>query len=211
MSAGLTPFKLATIVVLTSEVIRNSNAEAVVRQALLNSVAGSLDAALFGNDAATPELRPAGLLYDIEALEPSDATDKFAAMANDISALITSVAWIAGNSNVTLIAAPAQAVRLLMAPARPYLVLMSASLPDKTVVAVANDAVASVAELPSIDASRDSVVHMNDAPAQLNTGTPAPPTYSMYQTDSVSLRLRWPVSWALRDPRALAWMQDVTW
>ena len=35
------------------------------------------------------------------------------------------------------------------------------------------------------------------------------PTYSMYQIDAVSLRLRWPVTWMLRDARGIAVIENV--
>jgi hypothetical protein len=28
----------------------------------------------------------------------------------------------------------------------------------------------------------------------------------MWQTATVALKMRWPVTWALRDPRGLAWL-----
>jgi len=46
-SATLTPFKLATLVELTSEQMRSSNAEAMIRAALLNAIGPALDAAMF--------------------------------------------------------------------------------------------------------------------------------------------------------------------
>jgi hypothetical protein len=32
------------------------------------------------------------------------------------------------------------------------------------------------------------------------------PELEMWQTNSIAVKVRWPVSWALRDPRAVAWM-----
>ena len=32
------------------------------------------------------------------------------------------------------------------------------------------------------------------------------PSRSLFQTDSLALKMRWPVSWALRDPRGFAWL-----
>jgi hypothetical protein len=42
-------------------------------------------------------------------------------------------------------------------------------------------------------------------------GVRASPVGSTYQTDSVALRLRWPISWALRDARGISWMTGVNW
>jgi HK97 family phage major capsid protein len=71
-SAGptLTPHKLASISVLTGELMRSSNAETLVRQALVESTGPALDAALFSNAAASA-IAPAGLLNGIAALTPA--------------------------------------------------------------------------------------------------------------------------------------------
>jgi hypothetical protein len=34
---------------------------------------------------------------------------------------------------------------------------------------------------------------------------------SYFQTDSVGLKLRWPISWALRDPRGVAFLTGANW
>jgi len=34
---------------------------------------------------------------------------------------------------------------------------------------------------------------------------------AMFQTDCLGLRLRWPITWAVRDPRGIAFMQNVLW
>jgi len=42
-------------------------------------------------------------------------------------------------------------------------------------------------------------------------GTPGTSVGSLYQTDEVGLRLRWPISWALRSSNGLAWLTNVNW
>ena len=37
------------------------------------------------------------------------------------------------------------------------------------------------------------------------------PIGSMFQTDTIGLRLRWPITWALRASNAIAFMQSVDW
>jgi hypothetical protein len=39
----------------------------------------------------------------------------------------------------------------------------------------------------------------------------ARPVGSVFQTDEVALRMRWPISWALRDARGVAFMTAVNW
>jgi hypothetical protein len=56
---------------------------------------------------------------------------------------------------------------------------------------------------------------METVPAPIGTpGTPtvvAAPTRSLWQTDAIGLKVRWPVSWALRDPRGFAWLTPTAW
>jgi len=59
----LSPFKFASLAELTGEMVRNSNAEALIRQTLLDSAGMALDAALFSNAGlsryyASPPYRP---------------------------------------------------------------------------------------------------------------------------------------------------------
>jgi hypothetical protein len=210
----LEPHKLATIVPLTGEMLR-TNAEAIVRQVLLDNVGPSLDAAMFSNAAAVPDLRPGGLLNGIAALTPSSGTNKAEAMTDDVAALATATAAVSGNGQIVLVAAPAQSVALMMRPpgAVPFPVLMSAALPAKRVIAIAARALVSAFDAPALDASRESAIHLADPAAELVDlgGILAQPVKSMVQTDSVALRLRLPCAWALRSPSALAWLDNVVW
>jgi hypothetical protein len=102
----------------------------------------------------------------------------------------------------------------LLAERMPYSVLASASLAPGTVIAVATPAIVSASELlPRIDASPYALIHeeTNAQAIVLPGGGTASPVRSLYQTDSVAMRLRLPISWALRQPGALAWMQNVSW
>jgi hypothetical protein len=210
---SLEPHKLATDVVLSGEMMRNSNAEAIVRQVLLDNVAPSLDAAMFSAAAAVADVRPPGLLNGIAPLTPSSSTNKSESMIDDVAALATAVAPVAGNGGVVLVASPPQAVALTMrAPRDFYTVLMSSALPAKRVIAVAARALVTAMSAPVIDASRSTATHMASPASELVDigGILAMPIRSMFQTDSVDERLRMPVAWALRSPVALAWM-DVTW
>ncbi len=66
-----------------------------------------------------------------------------------------------------------------------------------------------------LNVSREATVHLDTAPLQIGTtGTPptvAVPTWSLFQSDSLGLRLRLDVVWGLRNSRCLSWMTDVIW
>ena len=56
---------------------------------------------------------------------------------------------------------------------------------------------------PEIDVGNAAQLVMSDPAADTNTGSPQK---TMFQTVSVALKLRWRISWALRDPRGVAWL-----
>ena len=144
-SPGVTvePYKLATMLVLTSELVRHSNAEAVMRQVLLENVGPTLDTAMFSTAAVVPGLRPAGILAGTSALVASTATTPLDAMCEDIGKIASAVAPAAGGAEPILVASPSQAAALaLRSPRTLWTVLTSAALPDKTIVGVVPSALA---------------------------------------------------------------------
>jgi hypothetical protein len=82
------------------------------------------------------------------------------------------------------------------------------------VLAVAVNGLASAIDAaPEIEASKFAGVHMNDTPLPIvgDGGTLATPTSSLWQSDTVGIKFRFNASWALRDPRGLAWLTATGW
>jgi hypothetical protein len=209
----LQPYKLASIGVLTREMIASSNAEALVSDVLMRSTAAALDVALFGSNAATAAA-PAGLRNGVSATTPSAATDAFEAFLEDCATLINAVAPIAGNGPFVLIGSPGRIAGMIM-----RFVLQPGNVTVLASTAVGNDLicvapmalVAAIDPAPEVETATAGELHMDSAPSAIvNGGAPAAPARSLFQTDSVAIKLRWPVSWALRDPRAVAWLTP-TW
>jgi hypothetical protein len=102
-------------------------------------------------------------------------------------------------------------------PALPYRVFSSSGLAANTIMAVATNALAvAVDPVPRIESSVEAVMHYEDAsPAQIGTaGSPntvAAPTSSLYQTDTVGLKIILKVPWGLRASGAVAWLTSATW
>jgi hypothetical protein len=210
----LEPFAFKAITELTGEMVRSSNAEALTRQALVDSCGPQLDAVLFSNAAGVTDERPPGLLNGIAPLTPAAAGP--GALVADLVALVTTIAPVAGNGGAAIIAAPSQAVAIALGLAQPlpYGLLTSSSLPAKTVIAIAVNAVCSaMAPSPTIDASQQAAIVEADPAGPLVDigGIVAAPIRSMFQTDAAALRLRWPMSWALRSPQGVAYMTAVNW
>jgi hypothetical protein len=168
---------------------------------------------LFSANAAASD-RPAGLLNGITALTPAAVAEKAQIIVDDLQQLALAVAPVAGSGNLVLVASPDAAIALRLRLPSPveWPVLTSSSLAAKTVIMVATNAVISAIEgAPLIDASQQAEFHRNTVAQEIVTaaGTVAVPVGSVFQTDEVALRLRWPLTWALRSSAGLAYMQNV--
>ena len=201
------------ITALSREVIESGNAETLVRDALLQAT--GLDAKLFDANAAVADLRPAGLLNGKVVLTPSANTDKTQAMIADLSALAAAVAPYAGNGGICFVAAAKQAVAVNIGLPEnfPYPLLVSTSLSAGTVIAIATPAlVTALGAQPQIDEAPHASVHMDSAPGQIASGgVMSSPVTAMFSTDKVTLRLRWPITWALRDANGIAFVNAASW
>jgi hypothetical protein len=211
---SLVPYKLASLMSLTGEMIRNSNAETLVRQVLIESTGPTIDKVLFSTAAAGAG--PPGLMNGIAGLTPTPTGEKSQIIIDDLQQLALAVAPVAGNGNIVLVASAdaAVALQLRLYKSVEWPVLTSASLAPRTVIAVAvNALVAAVEGTPVIEASTQAEFHRDSVPQEIVTagGVVATNVGSVYQTDAVALRLKWPISWALRDARGLAWMTGVNW
>jgi hypothetical protein len=119
----------------------------------------------------------------------------------DLAALASAAAPVAGKSSIVFVTHPTQAVAvgLRSLATFAFAVLPSSHVPAKTVIAVASNALASaIGGEPQVDVSQEAVVHSETSPAAIVTpaGTMATPIRSFYQTDSVGLKMKWPISWA---------------
>jgi hypothetical protein len=192
--AMLTPDKLAVLCALSHEMLSGSNAEAFVRDALTQSAAQALDTAVLDANASTTA-RPAGLRYGISASTASALTDRTEAMLADIATVAGGVAAVAGNALIVLVANPVRAMTLRLRAPRdlPVTVLASSAVAAGDLIAVAPPALVSALGNVRIEASRDSTEHMFDPAEAISVpGSPnviSAPIRSMWQTDTVSLRL----------------------
>jgi hypothetical protein len=81
----------------------------------------------------------------------------------------------------------------------------------------AADFVAIEGGAPRFDVSDQATLHLEDTtPLAIASGTQgsgvlAVPTRSLYQTDSMALRMIMDVNWGMRRTGVIAWTQSVTW
>jgi hypothetical protein len=66
--------------------------------------------------------------------------------------------------------------------------------------------VAALSADPNVESVSAATLVMDTAPGAAGT---MGPEKEMFQSDSLAVKVRWPVSWALRDSRAVAWLTPV--
>lgn len=231
----LTPKKMGVISTFTREIAEHStpSIEAIIRQAIQEDTAVSIDTVLTDANPATT-IRPAGLRYNVTGLTATTGGG-FAALVGDLKALIGALIT-ATNGNIRAplwIMNPIQAVSISLTQntagdfpfkaeiaggqLQGYPVLRSASVTAGMVILVdAADFFSATGDDPRFDVSDQAVLHMEDtAPAAIGTtGTPnvvAAPVRSLWQTDTIGIRMLLDINWALRRPGVVAWVNTVTW
>ena len=205
---SIEPYKLATIATLTREIMESSNAEAIISDTLVRSTGLALDAVFFGAGGPTP-IQPAGILYNVTPLTASTNTDSYGGFAEDVSALINSVSAVGGKGPYLFIGSPGRITTMRMHYATEenpidFDVIMSSAVGNNLVVVAPQAIAAAISADPDIEAANAATLVMDNAPGPAgSTGTGEK---EMWQTDNVALKVRWPVSWAVRDPRAVAYL-----
>jgi len=236
-STLMTPKKMAVITTWTREMDEHSvpAIEGLLRNAITEDTAISIDTILLDANPATT-IRPAGLRNGVVGLTPT-AGGGFNALVGDIKGLTGSV-LTATNGNIrslVFIMNPQQALSIgFIQPPVPggifpfaaeisnnrlmgYAVIQSGTVPLGTVICMdAADYVSVTGDTPRFEISDQATLHMEDtAPQHIGAaGTPAvvaAPAVSMFQTDSMALRLILPMNWAVRRAGVVAWVAGVTW
>jgi hypothetical protein len=211
-SAGVTfgPRKLGTIFVLTREMVESSNAEALVKLVMTESLSVALDAALFSN-VAGDTTRPPGLLNGISPITAATGGG-IGAMTTDIGKLVSAVSAACGN-DLVFVTDPGTATRIKMSVFDfPFDVLASNAVTAGTVICIGLPGLVSAGEPnPRIDATRDVEVSMDTAPPTDIAGGGGTVLKSMFQTDSIAIRFVAEMAWILRTPSAIAYVASITW
>lgn len=205
VGALINPHKIATIAVLSNEMIEGSNAETLITDALVQSVGAALDVVLFD---ANPEdtIRPQGLRNGISALTASNAPDGFEAAFEDVASLLDAIAPVAGTGPYVIIGSPGRAIALnhRLTASGTKLVAVGSSAAGSNLYAIAPAALAvAMAPEPQIELVNSATLVMDTSPGQMG-GTLT--EKSMFQTNSQAIKIRWPISWVLRDVRGFAWL-----
>ena len=234
-STTLTPKKMAVITTFTREIAEHStpSIEAILREAIRDDTAQAIDTVLLDNTAASTT-RPAGLRNGVTATTAT-VGGGFAALVGDMKALVGALI-VSSNGNLrspVFIMNPVQALAISLTQnaggdfvfaadmgrgtLNGYPVIQSPNVAAGTVFLVdAADFFTATGDEPRFDVSDQATLHMEDTtPLQIGTaGTPnavAAPVRSMFQTDSIALRMILDMNWAMRRTGSVAFAESVTW
>lgn len=226
----VTPFKMGVITTMTRELAQRSApaAEPLFRSMMVEDTAVAIDSAFMDTSVATA-VRPAGLqILGTGAAAPGGDTvsDIIAALKGMVTDMVLASAgrrpvWIMNEiTRITLatktsttedsfpFAAEVNQGRLMGFP-----IMSSITVPPDVVFLLdQGEFVQGYGDSPAIDMSNQATLHMESvAPLPLNAGAPANPMRSLFQTDSLGLRLVWDISWNLRRPGACQFRTGVSW
>jgi HK97 family phage major capsid protein/HK97 family phage prohead protease len=233
-SATLTPKKMAVITTFTREIAEHSTPaiEGLLRQKIQSDTSVALDTVLLDATAASTT-RPAGLRNGVSETTATSGGG-FAALIGDIAAHIAAVAQSGTLTAPVILLNPANAVAIGMTQNAggdfPFgnvgltggningiPVLVSSTVTADMMITVDAAWFASVTgDEPRFDVSDQATLHMEDTtPTALSAaGTPntvAAPIRSLFQTDSLALRMILPMNWMKVRSPSVAWSSSVTW
>jgi HK97 family phage major capsid protein/HK97 family phage prohead protease len=231
----LTPKKLAVITTFSREMAQHSTPqiEQVLRQAIVEDTSVAIDTILLDATAASA-IRPAGLRNGVTGGTPT-AGGGVTAVTTDVRALIG--ALITGtNGNMrrpVWVMNPAQALALSLITNtngafvfrdeignnrfQGYPVVQSSTVTAATVLLIdAADFFTATGDAPQFTASDQATLHMEDTtPLAIGTAgapaTVAAPVRSLFQTDSLAIRMTLDMNWSMRRTGTVAYTAVVTW
>jgi hypothetical protein len=208
--ALLQPRKLILITAFSSEILAQSNLDAVSRAIISEGLSLKLDATAFDANPGDSS-RPPGLLYGHAGLTPTPGGG-LTALQGDLKQLMGALVTAGAGRDPTIITRPEQALslKLTAGPQFDIPILPSSALPVGTVIMIEGSSLASAWDkLPQFEVGAHPLLTLDD------TSPPADPmtgqlSKSMFQTDSLGLRVRLICSWGLRAPH-ISWLTAATW
>ena len=226
--------KMAVITSYTREIAEHSTPEieTILRQLIMDDTGVAVDT-VFIDNVAVSSIRPAGIRNGVSGLTPT-AGGGFAALVADLKAMVGALAAVNAMGSLVWIMNPVQQIAISLTqnaggdfPFQTdinnnrllgYGVVISSTVPAGMVILInADDLMVVQGDTPRFDVSDQATLHFEDTtPLQITTGAQgsavaATPVRSMFQTDSLALRMILPMNWALRRTGSVAWVTGVTW
>jgi HK97 family phage prohead protease len=227
--------KMAVITTFTRELYEHSNPtiDTLLRDMIGRHTIPAIDNILLDNNPAT-SVRPPGIRNGVSGQTPT-AGGGFNALVGDIINLMNVL--VAANSfrRPTWIMNPQQVLKISMTQSTAgvgvfpfkaeidagmlvgYPVISSPTVTAGMVILLdAADFVSLSGDDPRFEVSDQATLHMEDT-TPLAIGTPgapntvAAPVRSLFQTDTLGLRMILPMNWAMRRTGLVSWVTGVTW
>ena len=235
VSQTLTPKKLAVISTFTREIASHSipAIEGLIREQMQFDTAVAIDTVLLDAAAATA-IRPAGIRSGVTATTAAtggginalvaDAKALVGALISNTNGNVRAPVWVmnpaqalaislTGNAGGDFVFADAMNAGNFLG----YPVIQSPTVPAGTLTLIdAADFVSVTGDEPLFDVSDQATLHMEDTTplpisAAGSPNTVAAPIRSMFQTDSIALRMVLPMNWTMRRTGVVAFVAGVTW
>ncbi|MEQ8263323.1 phage major capsid protein [Pseudohaliea sp.] len=223
----LTPLKVASLAVVSNELMRDSSpsAEMLVRDALVEAIRQRIDTTFISTAAATAAA-PAGILNNIAATS-SSGTDGDA-FANDAKELMYRFVAAKNSGGLSFVMNPslAMAISLLRNALDQYEfpevsttggtiyqmpVIVGDNVPENALIMLKPSDIYRIgAGEMQVSISQQATIEMDDAPAG-DTDTPTAPTgkfVGMFQTESTAIKVVQSMNFARRRESAVAWIND---
>ena len=225
----MSPKKMGVIIPFSKELTKRSTPaiESVVRQAILEDTAAVLDPLILDATAAD-NARPAGVLNGVSAAAAGYGGGDYKAVQEDFKALLAP--FIAANAadNITVVMNSAQGLSLALMDApvgnpawfnaireRVNIVESTHATAARLVALRNSDFATATGDAPEFDVSEQATIHMEDTtPLEIVSGTgptAADPVRSLWQTNSVAIRMLMDVSWKMRRSGMVQWINGTTW
>lgn len=232
-STTITPRKMAVISVFSREIAEHStpSIEAIIREAILEDTAVAVDTVLMDATAASTT-RPAGLRNGVSA-KTATTGGGIAAFITDMKALLGDLITANSLRKPVWIMSPAQALSASLLQNAGgdmmfrdeigrgtlfgYPILLSTTVTAGTVMLIdAADFFSATSDTPRFDINDTATLHMEDTtPLAIGTaGSPnvvAAPVRSLFQTDSIGIRMIMDINWAMRRTGVISYVTSVTW
>jgi hypothetical protein len=196
--------KLASIIIYSRELSERSAAEEIFSAILKETISLKLDSWVLSNQAATVAA-PAGLLNGVAPIAGSaDMDADLGKLAGAIGSVTSGLAYVGNPAQINAIKLKRGATWSPDIPLIP-----TVGVAQGIVIAIDPQALAVSFGEPKISVANVPTVQMNDAPTSSLLG--APTVVSLYQIDSVGLRVMLDVAYVIRQAGSVAWVNNATW
>lgn len=228
-AATLTPKKMGVIIPITKELTKRATPqiEAIIRRAILEDTAAVLDPLLL-DATASSTARPAGLLNGVSAVATGYGGGDHVAVKEDFKALLAPFISANAADNITVIMNPAQSLAIAMmdgpdnnpnwfnAIRERVTIVESTNATAARLIAIRNsDLATAMGDMPEFDISEQATIHMEDTtPLEIVSGTgptTADPVRSLWQTNSIGIRMMMDVSWVMGRTGMVQWINGTSY